>query len=139
MLSIRNAEAADFENLKQFMIKENLWDESRPIEFMEHETMLLVDEDLILGYAIATLIDLKPFITGIYIPEKLRKHLLGDAVLRGLLFYLMNRGFESAYAYKNTEFAAFLNHEGFEACDIGLSVNLENFFNQKCRGCKDAH
>lgn len=139
MLSIRNAESKDFEAMQAFMVKEGLWDEAKPVNFNEHETMLLVDDELILGFAMATLIDLKPFITGVYIPEKLRNHHLGDAVLRGILFYLSNRGFEHAYAFRNTEFAAFLTKEGFEPTDVGLTLHLESFFNQKCRGCRDAH
>lgn len=139
MLSIRNAEVNDFEDIKAFMKKESLWDDSKSIDFSEHETMLLVDGAMILGFAMATLIDFKPFITGVYIPEKLRNHHLGDAVLRGILFYLNNRGFEHAFAYRNTEFAAFLAKEGFEPSEVGLTLHLETFFNEKCRGCKDAH
>lgn len=139
MLSIRNAEPTDFEALKAFMIKENQWSEAETSDLSLTENMLLVDEDMILGYASATLYDNKPLISAVYIPEKLRNHLLGDATLRGLLFYFLNRGFETAYAHKNTTISDFLIHEGFKEGEQLLEVHLESFFDQKCRGCRDQH
>lgn len=133
MLSIRNADLKDYADLSEFAAKEGLdaFDPSLK------ETMLLVDEDLILGFATASLINLKPTLDSIYIPEKLRGHLLGDAVLRGLLYYFMNRGFEKVYALKHTKTDGFYKHEGFTENEDLLEVTLEDFFNQKCRGCKD--
>ncbi len=138
MLSIRNAEATDFEALQNFMNKEGQWDNKNPIDFSTIETMLLVDDELILGYATSALMANQPFISSIYIPEMLRKHLMGDSLLRGLLFYFMNRGFERVYASNNTLISDFLIHEGFGVIDSGLEVVLDDFFNQKCRGCRDA-
>lgn len=134
MLSIRNADPNDYQALSAFIQKENLAEFDPSLK----ETMLLVDEDLILGFATASLIDLKPTLDSIYIPEKLRGHLFGDAVLRGLLYYFMNRGFESVYALVNPQTQGFFIHEGFEIKEGLLEVTLEDFFNQKCRGCRDA-
>lgn len=139
MLNIRNAEPTDFEALKAFITKENVYPDAHEMDFTTVETMLLIDEDMILGFAFARLIDFKPHITDLYIPEKLRGHLLGDALLRGLLYYLMNRGFDKAYALKDTSVSAFLEHEGFASSDTGLEVVLDDFFNQKCRGCRESH
>jgi hypothetical protein len=139
MLSIRNAEPTDFDALKAFMIKEKQWNEAAPTDFLLLETMLLVDDDTILGYVSAALIENQPFISAIYIPEKLRNHLFGDATLRGLLFYFMNKGFKQVYAHQNTAISDFLLHEGFIAQENVLELTLEDFFNQKCRGCRDAH
>lgn len=136
MLSIRNAEAKDIEGLKAFMAKEGQFDSSANMDFTEVETMILTDEDTIYGYVMAALIDYKPWIEQIYIPEKLRKHLFGDAALRGMLFYLMNRGFEKTYARKNTAISDFLIHEGFYEGEEKLEIVMNDFFNQKCRGCK---
>lgn len=137
MLNIRNAEPTDIEALKAFMITENQWSEANAPDLTLTENMLLVDEDTILGYASAILFENKPLISAVYIPEKLRNHLLGDATLRGLLFYFMNRGFESVYAHKNTPISAFLIHEGFKEGEELLEVHLESFFDQKCRGCRE--
>lgn len=137
MLSIRNAEPADFDALKAFMVKEGQWHDS--INFELTENMLLAEEETIFGYATATLYENKPLISAIYIPEKLRNHLLGDATLRGLLYYFMNRGFEKVYAHKQSAISEFLRHEGFMEQDDMLAVDLDDFFNQKCRGCRDNH
>lgn len=134
MLSIRNAEPSDYEALKAYISKEGLTDFDASIK----ETMLLVDDNLILGFATAILKDLKPTIDAIYIPEKLRGHLLADAVLRGLLYYFMNRGFERVYALKMPETQDFFEHVGFTDSEFGLEVVLDEFFDRKCRGCKDA-
>ena len=101
--------------------------------------MLLVEEDTIFGYATATLYENKPLISAIYIPEKLRNHLLGDATLRGLLYYFMNRGFEKVYAHTQSAISEFLRHEGFVEAENLLEVHLDSFFNQKCRGCRGDH
>lgn len=139
MLSIRNAEPNDFEDLKAFMVKEFLWNEEHPVDFYRVESMLLLDDDMILGFAFATLIDNKPYLSEIYIPEKLRGHLFGDSLLRGLLYYFLNRGFETACAHKNTNISEFLIHEGFSSVETHLELILEDFFNQKCRGCREQH
>ncbi len=136
MLSIRNAEPKDYEALNQFLIKEGqlLEGKSRDLELVE--TMILTDDEQIYGYAMAELIDFKPCLTEIFIPEKLRGHMFGDATLRGLLFYLMNRGFERTYAEKSSSISDFLKHEGFSEGEAYLEVVMNDFFNQKCRGCK---
>lgn len=139
MLNIRNAEPTDYEALRAFIAKENVYENTADMDFSTVETMLLIDGDMILGFAFARLIDYKPHITDLYIPEKLRGHLLGDALLRGLLYYLMNRGFEKAYALKDTAVSAFLSHEGFTENETCLEVILDDFFNQKCRGCRESH
>lgn len=136
MLSIRNAEEADFGAFNAYLAKETL--ELSHIDFSVKETMLLVDGDDIIGFAYAGLVAFKPTIEGIYIPKILRGHLLGDAVLRGLLYYFMNRGFDRVYAPKDAIFSDFLAHAGFEACDEGLVTVLNDFFDRKCRGCRDS-
>lgn len=136
MLSIRNAEAKDYANLNAFLEKEGQLTDGQPRNFELAETVILTDEEDIFGYALAELVDYKPLITEIYIPEKLRKHLFGDATLRGLLFYFMNRGFEKVYAEKDSVIADFLRHEGFAEGEQYLEVVMNDFFNQKCRGCK---
>lgn len=136
MLSIRNAEAKDYAGLNEFLKKEGQWQADQPRNLELVETMILTDEEGIYGYAIAELIDFKPLLTEIYIPEKLRGNLFGDATLRGFLFYFMNRGFERVYAKKESEIADFLRHEGFSEGETYLEVVMNDFFNQKCRGCK---
>lgn len=136
MLSIRNAEAKDYASLNAFLEKEKQLKDHPPRNFELAETMILTDEEDIFGYAMAELVDYKPVLTEIYIPEKLRNHLFGDATLRGLLFYFMNRGFEKVYAEKDSVIAEFLKHEGFSEGERYLEVVMDDFFNQKCRGCK---
>lgn len=135
MLSIRNAEPADYDAINAFLDKEAL-DHFDP---SLKETMLLVDEDYILGFATAVLVDLRPTLDAIFIPQKLRGHLLGDAVLRGLLYYFMNRGFEKVYALDTPVMSEFLRHVGFTEGEFALEVVLEDFFDKKCRGCRDAN
>lgn len=136
MLSIRNAEVKDYDQLNAFMEKEGQLENHQPRNFEMVETMILTDDEDIYGYAMTELIDYKPLLTEIYIPEKLRNHLFGDATLRGLLFYFMNRGFEKVYAEKTSPIDAFLRHEGFTEGETYLEVVMNDFFNQKCRGCK---
>ncbi len=136
MLSIRNAEEKDFGSFDAYLAKEGLNHEG--IDFRLKETMLMVDGEDIIGFAYAGLVGAKPTIEGIYVPQMLRGHLLGDAVLRGLLYYFMNRGFEKVYAPVETAFSDFLKHVGFEKTPEGLVVVLEDFFNQKCRGCRES-
>lgn len=136
MLGIRNAEPKDYEKLNAFLDKEGQLKDHQPRDFEVVETVILTDEEDIFGYAMAELVDYKPLLTEVYIPEKLRNHLFGDAVLRGLLFYFMNRGLEKVYAHKESVIADFLRHEGFTEGETYLEVVMNDFFNQKCRGCK---
>lgn len=136
MLGIRTAEKADYDKIIRFLNHEQLpMPEGFNLE--EKEWMILEDSDLVLGFAAAELRDLKPFVTHVYIPEKLRGHLMGDAVLRGLLYYMLGRKFDVAYADCHTDIAPFLIHEGFEEKGGVLTLALEDFFDRKCRGCRE--
>ncbi len=136
MLSIRNAEAKDYAGLNEFLKKEGRLEANQPRDLALVETMILTDEEEIYGYAMAELVDFMPLLTEIYIPEKLRNNFFGDATLRGLLFYFMNRGIEKIYAKKESLIADFLRHEGFSEGEVYLEIVMNDFFNQKCKGCR---
>lgn len=136
MLGIRTAEVQDHDKIRRFLAHEQL---ELPADFVieEKEWMILEDSDLVLGFAVAELRGAKPYVTHAFIPEKLRGHLMGDAVLRGLLYYMLGRNFKTAYADATSEISGFLTHEGFRVEGDELSLELEAFFDRKCRGCRE--
>lgn len=136
MLGIRTAEKNDFSKIIKFLAHEKI-ELPSDVLIEEKEWMILEDSDLVLGFAVGEMRNEKPFVSSVFIPEKLRGHLMGDAVLRGLLYYILGRKFETVYADAISPVADFLRHEGFSENEGILSLNLEEFFDRKCRGCRE--
>jgi hypothetical protein len=134
MIELKKYEARDHEGLLDLCSKEQVSSET----LLEHlsTTYIISDRDQVLGFAYYIKKNNDIYLKDIYISKNERNHSFGDGLFRTVLNALMLQGHFKVYMEANPIYKDFLIKEDLSMTDGKYCIDLNEFFNRKCKSKK---